>query len=1034
MLEKIISFCLKQKAFVIFLVLLVAAWGVYAFLTIPVDAFPDVTNVQVEIVSTAPALSPLEIERLVTNPVELAMQGLPRLSLMRSVTKYGISVVTLVFEDGADIYFARQLVFQKLAAVEQNMPEGVSIEMGPVTTAMGEIYQYTLEGPMPADAEGKVRYLTDLRTVQDWVVSPQLKNIPGVVDINSFGGYLKQFQVTVDPNSLVRNNLSLNDVFEAVRNNNENVGGNFLERNAEQFIVRGVGLFRSEDDIGAVAVKTAAGSPLLLRDIARVSSGHAIRQGAVIKDGQEECVGGIVMMLRGANSRDVVDLVKAKVAEINGGNLLPPGVKIKSYYDRSYLVRESIRTVLVAILIGALLIIVVLWVFLRSFRGALIVILTLPLVALMAFIVMKGIRLGANLMSLGGLAISIGMIIDATVIQVENVHRHLSETKSAGRNTEVVLRSVLEVRKPSIFGELIIAFTFLPILALQGIEGKMFIPLALTVAIALFATLLLSILVIPVFCGLMLKPGSDKESFLLRAGKRVYLPLLRLVMKRRIMVVALAAACVVLTILLIPRLGTEFVPIMDEGAFDMDFQLLPGITLEKALEVNKLVEQKLKKFPELVTVVGKTGQTGIALEARGVDKTGYVGKLKPKSEWVNARTREELFQKMRESIQVIPGMVFTFSQPIQCRIDELVAGTRAQIIVRLFGPDLKLLNDKADEIAAVLSKVNGTRDLAVEKIAGQPYLDIEVDRERISRRGVSAREVLDFIEMAVGGKSATKVYQENRLYDLIVRLPEEQRNSVDKLDNLIFRTPQGTAIPLGELAKVTLSEGPVQISRENGQRRIGIELNVDGRDIGGYVREAKQKIGKNVALPGGYYLTWGGQFENQQRAMARLMIIVPLVVLLIFFFLAVTFDSLKTASLVIMNLPFALVGGVLALWFSGLYLSVPASIGFIALFGIAVLNGIVLVSYIGQMRQNGLGLREAIFKGCEVRFRPVLMTASITILSLLPLVFATGPGSEIQRPLAVVVIGGILTSTALTLLVLPALYSLMDRKSKDRAF
>jgi len=1034
MLEKIISFCLKQKAFVLFVVLLVVAWGLYAFLTIPVDAFPDVTNVQVEIVGTAPALSPLEIERLVTNPIELAMQGLPRLSLMRSVTKYGISVVTLVFEDGVDIYFARQLVFQKLAGVEKSMPGGVSVEMGPVTTAMGEVYQFTLEGSVPAGAEAQIRYLTELRTVQDWVVSPQLKTIPGVVDINSFGGYIKQFQVTVDPASLVRHNLSLSDVWAAIRDNNENVGGSFLERNAEQYIVRGVGLFRDEDDIGAVAVKNAGGAALLLKDVARVSSGHAVRQGAVIKDGRDEAVGGIVMMLRGANSREVVERIKAKVEEINSGNLLPPGVKIKPYYDRSYLVRESIQTVLVAILIGALLIVLVLWVFLRSFRGAVIVILTLPLVALAAFIVMKGIRLGANLMSLGGLAISIGMIIDATVIQVENVHRHLGEMKAQSRSLEVVLRSVLEVRKPSIFGELIIAFTFLPILALQGIEGKMFIPLAVTVAIALFATLLVSVVVIPVLCGLMLKPGSDKESVVLRVGRKAYLPALRWVMRRRIVVVALAAAAVILTLGIIPRLGTEFVPVMDEGAFDMDFQLLPGITLDKALEVNRLVEQRLKRFPELETIVGKTGQTGIALEARGVDKTGYVGKLKPKSEWTSARTREELFQKMREAIQEIPGMVFAFSQPIQCRIDELVAGTRAQIIVRLFGPDLALLNEKADAIAAVLSKIRGTRDLVVEKTAGQPYLDITVDREKLARRGVSGCDVLDFIETAVGGQSATEVYQENRLYDLVVRFPEEWRNSVEKLKALIFRTSQGTAIPLGDLADVTLSEGPVQISRENGQRRIGIELNVSGRDIGGFVHEAKEKIGANVALPNGYYLGWGGQFENQQRAMRRLMVIVPLVVLLIFFFLAVTFDSLKTASLVILNLPFSLVGGILALWLSGLYLSVPASIGFIALFGIAVLNGIVLVSYIGQLRQNGLGLSEAILKAGEVRFRPVIMTASITVLSLLPLIFAAGPGSEIQRPLAVVVIGGIITSTALTLLVLPALYSLMDRKSKDRSF
>ena len=1032
MLEKIIALCLKQKAFVLFLVLLVGAWGVYSFLTIPVDAFPDVTNVQVEVVGTAPALSPLEIERLVTNPIELAMQGLPRLSSMRSVTKYGISVVTLVFEDGADIYFVRELVFQKLAGVEKDLPEGVGVEMGPVTTAMGEVYQYTLEGPAPSEVEAQARHLTELRTAQDWVVGPQLKTVPGVVDVNSFGGYIKQFEVTVDPESLARHGLSLAEVTAAVEGNNENVGGSFLERNAEQYIVRGVGLFRDEKDIGTAAVKVSGGTALLLRDVARVFSGRAVRQGAVIKDGREEAVGGIVMMLRGANSRDVVERVQAKVEEINAGNLLPAGVRIVPYYERSDLVRESIRTVMTAILIGALLIVLVLWVFLRSFRAAAIVILALPLAALVTFIVMKGIRLGANLMSLGGLAISIGMIIDATVIQVENVHRHLSETRASGRALEVVLRSVLEVRKPSIFGELIIAFTFLPILALQGIEGKMFIPLAVTVAIALFAALVMSVVVIPVLCGLMLKPGADKESVVLRAGRKVYLPALRWVLKRRGAVAALAAAVVVLALAVIPRLGTEFVPVMDEGAFDMDFQLLPGITLDKALEVNSLVGRRLKQFPELDTIVGKTGQTGIALEARGVDKTGYVGRLKPKSEWTSARTREDLFQKMREAIEDIPGMVFSFSQPIQCRIDELVAGTRAQVIVRLFGPDLDVLNHKAEEIGAVLGGVRGACDLAVERTAGQPYLDISVDRAELARRGVTGCDVLDFVETAVGGRSVTQVYEQNKLYDVVVRFPEDWRNSVEKLEALVFRTPQGTAIPLGDLAEVRLSEGPVQVSRENGQRRVGVELNVSGRDIGGFVREAKDKIRADVSLPGGYYLSWGGQFENQQRAMRRLMVILPLVVLLIFFFLAVTFDSLKTASLVILNLPFSLVGGVLALWASGLYLSVPASIGFIALFGIAVLNGIVLVSYISQQRRNGLGTTEAILRAGEVRFRPVIMTAVITVLSLLPLMFASGPGSEVQKPLAVVVIGGIITSTTLTLLVLPALYSLTDRKGGGR--
>lgn len=1030
MLEKVISFCLKQRGLIPFILILLAGLGLYSFLTIPIDAFPDVTNVQVEIVSTAPTLSPLEIERFVTNPIEISMRGLPGLVQMRSITKFGISVVTLVFRDNLDIYFARELVFERLAVARENIPEGVEIEMGPVASAMGEIYQYTLEGQQPELAQAKIQYLTELRLIQDWVVSPLLKSVPGVNEVNSFGGYLKQFQVVVDPDVLFKHGLTVNDIQEAIQKNNENVGGNVIDRHSEQFIVRGIGMLRSVEDIQNIILKSSKGIPLFVKDVAEVREGQAVRQGASVKDGKEESAGGIVMMLRGENSREVVKAVVQKVQEINSGNVLPGGIKIKPFYNRSAVVEKSTDTVVKAILGGAILIILILFIFLRGFRGALIVILALPLSAFLTFIVMKNIRLNANLMSLGGLAISIGMIIDATIIQVENVQRHLTDSKNSERKFSSVLKSVLEVRKPSIFGELIIAFTFLPILSLQGIEGKMFIPLAYTVAIALFSSLVLSILAIPALCLLILKPGREKESFVLRLAKKIYSPVLHWSLRNRIAVLAIAFILIAATLFVLPRLGTEFIPILDEGAFDMDIQLLPGISLPKALEISQLVEKKLMQFPELETIVSRTGQTGIALEARGVDKTGYVGALKPRSEWKNAKSREELFNKMRESLSPIPGMVFTFSQPIQCRIDELVAGTRAQIIVKLYGEEMDTLNQKAQKIAEVLARVRGATDLIVERVAGQPYISVTIDRNKIARHGVNVRDVLDVIEIAVGGKAATKIYQENRSFDLVVRFREERRNSAQAIGNILIRTNQGYSIPLSQLAEISTAEGPVQISRENGQRRIGVELNIKGRDIGSFVAEAKKRIRENVSLPGGYYLTWGGQFENQQRAMKKLTVIVPIVILLIFFFLTTTFGSLKLASLVILNLPFALVGGVFSLYASGLYLSVPASIGFIALFGIAVLNGIVLVAYISQLRKEEESLQGAIVKGCEIRLRPVLMTATITIFSLIPLIFATGPGSEVQKPLAVVVVGGLITSTLLTLVVLPVLYSLFEKKKE----
>lgn len=1013
---------------ILFLSLLIIAFGLYSYYRLPIDAFPDVTNIQVEVVSHADGLSAIEIERNVTYPIEMAMRGLPDIEQMRSVTKFGLSIVTIVFKDNVDIYFARQLVFERLAEAREKVPKGVEVAMGPIGTAMGEIYQYTLEGKMPEDPQQKIAYLTNLRTVQEWIVTPQLKNVAGVNEINSFGGYFKQYQVLVSPEKLLKHAVTVEDVYSAIGSNNENVGGNLLERGTDQYIVRGVGLIRDTADIENIVLKSPGGTPTYLRDVAQVKVGEAVRMGASMKNGKDECVGGIVMMLRGENSRDVVRRVAAKVKEMNENNVLPDGMKIVPFYDRSDIVKASVGTVNKALIEGAILVLIVLYLLLNSFRGSLVVLIALPLSLLATFIVMKLAGISANLMSLGGLAISIGMIIDTTIIQVENVQRHLSEEGGKHPKLATVLKAVMEVRKPSIFGELIIALTFIPIISLEGIEGKMFSPLAITVAIALLASLFLSIFVIPVLCIMFLKPQPEKESYLMRQANQLYLPLLDWAMQKRKLVLSGAGFLLLVSLLLVTKLGTEFIPVMDEGSFDMDVALLPGVSLAKAMEVNQRAAEKLKQFQELDTVISRTGQTGVALDTRGSDKTGYVGIYKPKSEWKRDITKEELTNEMRESLESIAGINFGFSQPIQCRIDELVAGTRAQLIVKLFGEDINVLSEKSAEIAKVLSTVRGGTDLNAEKVSGQPYLTVDIDRAKIARFGLNISDVQKVIEIAVAGKAASQLYEENRSFDITVRLPEEQRNSLDAIKNLLVTTKTGVNVPLEQLADVKMVEGPAQISRQDGVRRIGVEMNVTGRDIGGFVAEAKQKIKEKVKLPPGYYLTWGGQFENQQRAMNKLMIIGPVAIALILLLLYVTFRSIRLAFLVISNLPFALIGGVFALFLSGQYLSVPASVGFVVLFGVAVLNGLVLVSRISQLREEGMELQEAIRKGSLDRLRPVLMTAAIAIFSLIPMLLAGGTGSEIQKPLATVVVGGLVTSTLLTLLIIPSVYSWFEKR------
>jgi cobalt-zinc-cadmium resistance protein CzcA len=1024
MIDRLIERSLRGRLLVLAGLTLLVGFGVWSFLKIPLDAFPDVTNIQVEVLSTAPGLAPLEVEKFVTYPVELTLRGLPRLTQLRSVSKFGLSVITAVFEDGVDIYFARQIVLERLIEARERVPEGIEIAMGPVSTAMGEIYQYTLEGPIPENEtdSSRVERLTETRTAQDWILAPLLKSVPGVSEINSFGGYIHQFEVEADPDRLLKYGLTIGDLAEALEKNNLNVGGGIIESGAGQAIVRGVGLFQSTADMERIVLKSEDGTPVLLRDVASARRSQAVRQGAAFKDGRGEAVGGVVMMLRGANGRAVVREVEDRVAEINSGSVLPGNLRIVPYYKRSDIVRASIGTVSEALIIGSIFVVLVLYLFLRSFRGAFIVILALPLSMLFTFITMRLAGLSANLMSLGGLAISIGMIIDATIIQVENVQRHLSETGAGRAKLGTVLAAVLEVRKPSIFGELIIALTFIPIFALRGIEGKMFAPLAFTHVIALFASLCLSLLVIPALCHMLLKPQGEKKVVVIEALRKAYLPLLRFCLAHKAAVFASSLVLLAGAASLIPRLGTEFMPIMDEGALDMDIQFAPGISLAQSVAMSRKVEEKIMAFPEVETIVGKTGQTGIALEARGVEKTGYVGILKPRREWTSAGSREELTDKMRTAVSTIPGMAYSFSQPIACRIDELVAGTRSQLIVKLFGEDLDLLVDKAGEIAGVLGRVRGASDLVVESVAGQPYVSVFPDRAKIARFGLSVEDVQTLVETAIGGRTVTRLYEGERAVDVRLRYPEDRRDSVEEIGNLPLRTSRGEIIPLGQVAEIVRSEGPAQISREAGERRIGVECNISGRDLGGFVAEARRELDRQVSLPPGYHLTWGGQFENQQRAMRRLALILPATIGLILLLLFLTFNSLRPALLVLFNLPFALIGGILSLFLSGSYLSVPASVGFIALFGIAVLNGIVLLSYVNQLREGGMSGREAILLGCRNRLRPVLMTATITIFSLIPLLFAQGPGSEVQRPLAVVVVGGLFTSTIMTLLVLPALY------------
>ncbi|MDD5641308.1 MAG: CusA/CzcA family heavy metal efflux RND transporter [Syntrophales bacterium] len=1032
MIDKVMQSCLRHRYLVLVALVGLVAYGVYSSLKLQVDAFPDVTNVQVQVYTTWPGMSPVEVEQQVTFPIEVQMAGLPDMVELRSLSRFGLSLITVVFADQVDLYFARQLVLERLIAAKEKLPLGVEPVLGPIATGLSEIYQYTLEeeNPPPATSPGgETARLMRLRTVQDAIVRPFLKTVPGVTDINSFGGYVKQYQVEVDPDRLRKFDLSLPQVYKALSESNANTGGNILEKGSEQALVRGLGLMHSVKDIEEVVLKVVNGTPVLVKDVAFVKEGPATRWGAVLKDGKREAVAGIVLMIRGGSGREVVAAVKDKVAQLNAGGILPQGITLRAFYDRTGLVRDCLNTVGRAIAEGVLLVILVVYLFLRSFRGALVIALTLPLVALATFIAMREVGLSANLMSLGGLAISIGMIVDSTIIQVENVMHRLGEMTPGGNFGLTLLNAVLEVRKPSLFGELIIALTFLPIMTLQGMEGKMFAPLAFTVVIALLASLVLSIVAIPSLCSFVLKPAAERVSFLMRGAQRLYRPVLALALENRQIVLLGAGGLLVMSLAAVPFLGTEFIPRLDEGYITNITIRLPSVSLSQSVALERQMQQTLLKFPEVESVVSKIGAAEIATESHGVESSEPIVVLKPRRQWRTAGTIEELTSKMRQELEKIPGVVYNFSQPIAHRVDHLISGVKSQVAVKIFGDDMKVLRSKAEEAEALLRTIDGVADLRAEQVAGMPNLDLQIDRQRLSRYGLHVNDVQEVIETAVGGKAATEVIEGQMRIEVVVRYPEEKRNSPEAIASILVATPGGGSVPLAELAEIIETEGPLQISRDNARRRIVVEFNIKGRDTGSVVAEGQELLASRLSLPPGYYLTWGGTFENQQRAMQRLLLIVPVTLGLIFLLLFLTFGSLRYAGLIMLNLPLALIGGIFGLLLTGLYLSVPAAVGFIALFGVAVLNGVVLVSQIIQLRDQGLDLEEAVSQGCQRRLRPVLMTALVAILGLVPLLFASGPGSEVQRPLAVVVVSGLFTATLLTLVVLPVLYHYFaDRK------
>ncbi|GAO73577.1 MULTISPECIES: efflux RND transporter permease subunit [Comamonas] len=1038
MFERIIRFAIEQRWLVMVAVLALAALGVYNYQRLAIDAVPDITNVQVQINTQASGYSPLETEQRVTYPIETVMAGLPNLEQTRSLSRYGLSQVTVVFKDGTDIYFARQLVNERIQQARDNLPAGVTPTLGPISTGLGEIYLWTVEAEDGAKkADGTPYTPMDLREIQDWVIKPQLRNVPGVTEINSIGGFAKEYLVSPRPEQLASYGFTLADLVAALERNNTNVGAGYIERQGEQYLIRAPGQVSGIADIREVIVGSAQGQPIRIRDLAEVGLGRELRTGAATDNGREVVL-GTVFMLIGENSRVVSQAVAARMEQINRS--LPEGVKAITVYDRTNLVDKAIATVKKNLVEGAALVVVILFLFLGNLRAALITALIIPLSMLFTFTGMVQYKVSANLMSLG--ALDFGIIIDGAVVIVENCVRRLAHAQEArGRSLtrserfHEVFAAAKEARRPLLFGQLIIMVVYLPIFALTGVEGKMFHPMALTVVIALAGAMMLSITFIPAAIALFMgNKVAEKENRLMVWARRVYAPALHRVMRAPAVVLTAAGVAVVLSLLLATRLGSEFAPNLNEGDFAIQALRIPGTSLTQSLEMQMQIEKTLKKeFPEIDRVFARTGTAEIASDPMPPNiSDGYI-MLKPQSEWPDpARTRDDLLAAIQAAADRVPGNNFEFSQPIQLRFNELISGVRSDVAVKIFGDDMTVLEKNAQAVAGMLQQISGASEVKVEQTTGLPMLTVKIDREKASRYGLNMGDVQDTISTALGGREAGTVFEGDKRFDIQVRLPDEVRNDMEAIGRLPIALPRGTDgrlgfVPLSAVASFDIAPGPNQVSREDGKRRIVVSANVRGRDIGSFVTEAQQRL-ESLQLPAGYWTRWGGTFENLESARKRLTIVVPAALLMVFVLLFAMFGNVRDGLIVFTGIPFALTGGILALWMRGIPLSISAAIGFIALSGVAVLNGLVMIAYIRSLREEGKRLYEAVTEGALTRLRPVLMTALVASLGFVPMAIATGTGAEVQRPLATVVIGGILSSTLLTLLVLPLLYSLIHRK------
>jgi len=1057
MFERILHMSIQHRGLVLLAVLAMALLGLYSYQKLPIDAVPDITNIQVQINTAAPGYSPIEVEQRITFPVETIMAGLPGLDYTRSLSRYGLSQVTVVFQDEVDVYFARQLVSQRIQEAKGRLPAGIEPEMGPISTGLGEIFMWTVESKGDVrKPDGKAYTPTDLREIQDWIVRPQLRMVKGVTEVNTVGGFVKQFHVTPYPEKLIAYGLTLQDIVVALERNNLNLGAGYIEKRGEQYLVRLPGQVANLHEIGEITLGSRQGTPLRIKDVADVLIGKELRTGAATQNG-EEVVLGTAHMLVGENSRTVSQAIAEKLMEVN--RTLPDGVVATPVYDRTKLVDGTTRTVAVNLVEGAILVIVVLFLFLGNIRAAIITALVIPLSMLFTFSGMVANQISANLMSLG--ALDFGIIVDGAIVIVENSIRRLAQEQAKlGRNLSreerlaLVFTATQQTRRALIYGQVIIMIVYLPIFALSGVEGKMFHPMAFTVVIALLGAMILSVTFVPAAIALFLTGKAvDRESWIVVKSKRLYQPMLKGVMRNQGLTVTVAIVVVVLSALLATRLGSEFVPSLNEGDIALHAIRIPGTSLSTAIEMQNELEKTIKSFPEVERVFSKIGTAEIATDPMPPNVADIFIMLKPQSEWSGPyRTKDELIGAMEQAILQVPGNNYEFTQPIEMRFNELIAGVRADLAVKVFGDDMDRLLALGERIEALIATVPGAADVKVEQVTGLPVLSIDIDRASIARYGLNISDVQDAVAIAVGGKSAGLVFEGDRRFELQVRLPEQLRADIETLKHLPIGLPvrvgvQGgmlsepmsqaglTAfVTLGEVAHFRIVQGPNQVSRENGKRRVVVTANIRGRDLGSFVKEAQALVDGNIKVPPGYWLTWGGQFEQMISATERLQIVVPISLGLIFILLYTMFGNFRDGLLVFSGVPFALTGGVLALWLRDIPLSISAGVGFIALSGIAVLNGLVMLSFIRELRQEGLALVEAVQVGALARLRPVLMTALTDAVGFVPMALATGIGAEVQRPLATVVIGGILSSTALTLLVLPVLYRLAyakEGKSKN---